>query len=129
MSLRVAFSSRERSYGINMATKTILGLAAVVAMTFIPANDVSAHNYGWGGGGRGLSIQIGGGGFGGYPVGGFGGFGGYGGGFGNSFVQTTSFYRPVYHRPAVQVYRAPQVIVAPVRGGYGRPGCNGGYRW
>lgn len=50
-----------------MATKTILGLAAVVAMTFIPANDVSAHNYGWGGGGRGLSIQIGGGGFGGYP--------------------------------------------------------------
>lgn len=120
---------------MSMATKTILGLAAAAAMTFISTNDADAHcspyhNAGYGGG-RGISVQIGGGGFGGYGGGyggGFGGYGlgGYGGGFGSPFVQTTSFYRaPVYRAPAVQVYRAP-VRVAP-RGGYGRPGC--GYGW
>lgn len=117
---------------MNMATKTILGLAAVAAMTFISTNDASAHcgaNHGYGGG-RGISVQIGGGygnGFGGYGRG-FGGYG-YGGGFGNSVVRTSYYAAPIYRQPAVQVYRAPQVIVAPrvpVRG-YGRPGCGGGY--
>lgn len=113
---------------INMATKTILGLAAAAAMTIFAAGDVAAHcgaNHGGFGGGRGISIQVGGGGFG-------GGFGGYGlGGFGSSVVQT-SYYAPVqvYRPPAVQVYRPP-VYVAPRPSwhthGYRRPGCSGGF--